>query len=169
MHGPTPDQQREIAEARKELSRYWYTDLKTKELRRRPLVGLPRLLNFFWKKRHTVWQFYWWLTYRRAEEDMIPLSNPIQSDNMPIKGFPIKYELLGGWTIPRKDLKYLKNGPLAAEGLQQILVPVALGWPRVLEFVKQFAPIAVTFASLTTIATNWSMVLAIFRHVKNAF
>ena len=169
MNGPSPDHQRRMIEAREEVARYWYTDLKTKELRRKPLLGFGRWVNTIWKKRHTVWQFYWWLAYRRAEEDMIVFSNPIQSDNMPIKGFPMKYELLGGWTIPKDDLRYLKSGPLAAEGLQHILVDASLGWPRILELMRQFAPVVTIIAGLVTTTTNWSVVLRVLAVVANAF
>lgn len=150
MRGPTPEQQRKTREAYESVGKYWYTDLATQELRRKPLTGLRWVINIFWKKRHTLWEFYWWLAYRRAQEDMIIYGNPIQSDNMPLKGFPVKCELQGGWTIPRCDLKYLTHGPLASEGLGEILVPASIGWRSVWEFVRQFAAVlgAVTaFAS----------------------
>jgi hypothetical protein len=130
-----------MTEARDEVAQSWYADLTTKELRRKPLIGIWRVVDFFWKQKLPVWKFYWWLAYRSADAEMMPLGNPIQSDNMPIKGFPMKYELQSGWTIPKKDLKYLSDGPLATQGLQNILVPAALGWPRVLEVVKQYAPV----------------------------
>jgi hypothetical protein len=157
-----------MQQARDDVGRFWYTDLKTKELRRRALKGLPRLIDVFWKKKHTVLQFYWWLAQRRADVDMIVFDNPIQSDNMPIKGFPMKYELLGGWTIPHADLKYLKGGPLAEEGLQRILVPASLGWPRVLEVFRQVAPIATTLAGIATLTNLWPVVLAVLTGMISA-
>jgi hypothetical protein len=96
MNTPTPEQKRKMQEAYDSVDQYWYADLSTQELRRKPLKGFPKFVNFFWKKRHPVWEFYWWLARRRAQEDMMPLNNPIESDNMPIKGFPMKYELKGG-------------------------------------------------------------------------
>jgi len=155
MNGPTPDQQRKMQEAYESVGRYWYTDPATKELRRKPLTGFAGFINFFWKTRHTVWQFYWWLARRRAEEDMMPLDNPIQSDNMPIKGFPMKYELQGGWTIPRSDLKYLIKGPLASQGLNEILVPAALGWQRVWLYVRQFFTVTATAIGVVGAAVRW--------------
>jgi len=137
------------------VGKYWYTDFSTKELRRKPLKGFSKLLNLFWKTRHTVWEFYWWLARRRAEEDMIVFGNPIQSDNMPIPGFPMKYELQGGWTISRSDLKYLIKGPLASEGLTEILVPAALGWQRLWLFVRQFAPVVGALIGLVGALVRW--------------
>ncbi|WP_286817428.1 hypothetical protein [Desulfobacter sp. UBA2225] len=169
MANPTPEQQRAMLQAHEDVALYWYIDHKTKEIRRKPLTIIFRVLDFFWKEKHTVWQLYRWLMFRCSETDMMPLRTPMQSDNMPIKGFPMKYELLNGWTIPTKDLKHLKNGPLAAEGLQQIIVPAAVGWPHLLERIKQFAPIITSFAGLTTIVTNWSAVEKIFSYVINTF
>jgi hypothetical protein len=86
---------------------------------------------------------------------MIPLDNPIQSDNMPIRGFPMKYELQGGWTIPRDDLKYLMKGPLASQGLSEVLVPAALGWQRVWLFLRQFGVILGTLITLVGATIRW--------------
>jgi len=65
MNGPTPDQQRRMQEAYDSVSKYWYVDFSTKELRRKPLKEMERYVNIFWKKRHSVWEFYWWLVRRR--------------------------------------------------------------------------------------------------------
>ena len=138
MNGPTPDQQRRINEAYESVDQYWFVDLSTKELRRRPLLGIRRLINSFWKKRHTVWEFYWWIRRRQAQDDMMPLDNPIRSDNTPIKGVPTKYELQGGWTIPQDDMKYLIKGPLTSENnLTDILVPIDQPWERWMLYIKR--------------------------------
>ncbi len=155
MSGPTPDEMRKMQEAYESVGKYWYADLATKELRRRQPTGATKYVDLFWRKRHTVWQFYWWLARRRAQEDMIPLDNPIQSDNMPIRGFPMKYELQGGWTIPRDDLKYLMKGPLASQGLSEVLVPAALGWQRVWLFLRQFGVILGTLITLVGATIRW--------------
>jgi hypothetical protein len=141
--------------AYEEVNRYWYPEFATKELRRRQLTGLSRVTDFFWRKKHTLWEFYWWLAFRQAQEDMIVFGNPIASDNMPIKGFPMKYELCNGWTIPTGDLKYLKGGPLASEGLRKVLVAPSLGWARVLELFRQVAPIASTLAGVAALVNYW--------------
>lgn len=91
MIRPTPDQLRKTEAARDAVERYWYVDGKTKELRRRPMTGgVAQFLNVFWKKRHTVWEFYWWIRYRQGGADMAPLENPINSDNMRDRGLPVQ-------------------------------------------------------------------------------
>jgi len=155
MNEPTPEQQRRVQEAYDSVNEYWYADLSTKELRRKPLKGFSKFINLFWKERHTVWGFYWWLAYRRAQADMMPLGNPIESDNMPIKGFPMKYELKSGWTIPREDLKYLVKGPLVSQGLTEVLVPHALGWQRLLLFIRKFGIILGALISIVGAIIRW--------------
>ena len=79
---------------------------------------------------------------------------------MPLVGFPVKYEMQGGWTIPKGDLKYLSNGPLASEGLSEILVPHALGWQRFLLVVKQFGPVLVGLISIVGVVVRYWAELA---------
>ena len=96
-------------------------------------------------------------------------SNQIDGDNIPIKGFPKKYALQGGWTIPQEDLKYLSDGPLASEDLHEVLVPPALGWARVVDAIKQLAPVVTVVSGLIAIASNWDTVLDLASKVSNAF
>ncbi|MBU1964211.1 MAG: hypothetical protein KKD24_00170 [Proteobacteria bacterium] len=133
----TPDMIRKRDEAVASVGKYWYLDFETKEIRRKPQNGVAALNQFFWKKRHTVWQFYVWLRHRQAEEDAMPFPDQIDSDNIPLKGYPKKYELKGGWTIPRNDLAYLTHGPLASEGRHEVLVPETNRWQSFLLVAKQ--------------------------------
>jgi hypothetical protein len=96
-------------------------------------------------------------------------SNQIDGDNIPIKGFPKKYALQGGWTIPRDDLIYLSDGPLASEDLHEVLVPPALGWSRFADAVKQFAPVVTVLSGIIAIASNWGTVIHLVSKVANAF
>ena len=165
---PSPDQKRRIEAARDSVNEYWYPDFKTKELRRRPCKGWRRLVDFFWKKRHSVWEFYWWIRFRQAQSDMIMFHNPIDSDNLPIEGFPMKYELKGGWTIPKSDLKYLRKGPLASEGLGKILVPAELGWQRVVQFFRQFGTVAAgVIAIVGTTIRYWEEIIRALGCLRN--
>jgi hypothetical protein len=165
----TPDLIRRRDKALKSVGDRWYLDFSTKEIRRKPVSGLAAVKQFFWRDRNTVWEFYVWLRHRQAESDAMAFPNQIDGDNLPIKGFPKKYALDGGWTIPPSDLKYLKDGPLASEGLHEILVPPSLGWPRVVSFFKQFAPIVTVISGMVAIATNWSTVVTFTSWVANAF
>ena len=147
----------------------WYLDFKTHEIRRKELSTIESIRQLFWRDRNTVWEFYVWLRHRQAEADAMCFSNQIDGDNIPIKGFPKKYALQGGWTIPQDDLKYLSGGPLASEDLHEILVPPALGWSRIADAVRQFAPVVTVVSGIVAIASNWSTVIDLALKVANAF
>ncbi len=132
-----PEQIRKRDAALKSVAEYWYLDFSTKEIRRKPQKGLAAINQFFWKKRHTVWQFYVWLRHRQAEPDAMAYPNQISGDSTPLKGFPNKYELQGGWTVPSTDLTFLTHGPLASEGRSEILVPAINSWQSGVLIIKQ--------------------------------
>jgi len=103
-----------------------------------------------------------------AKERLIVFEFPSKHENMPIDGFPVKFELQGGWTIRHSDLKYLTDGPLASEGLHRILVPANLGWQRALEGAKQVAPIFTIIGVFVTIAVSLPRLKAIWQTLTNA-
>lgn len=155
MNVPTPDQQRKIDQAVRLFKEGWYADFATKEIRRKPVSNWRSAVEIFWKRRHPVFAMYWWAKHRFSEPQGMTYAFPLHHDNMPIKGFPVKYELQGGWTIPSTDLKYLMKGPLASEGLAEILVPHALGWERFLLFLKQFGPLVASAIMILGASIRW--------------
>jgi hypothetical protein len=144
-------------------------DFATKEIRRKPPTGLAAVRQLFWRDRNTVWEFYVWLRHRQAESDAMAFPNQIDGDNLPMKGFPKKYALAGGWTIPQDDLKYLKDGPLASEDRHEILVPASQGVSHVFDFFRQVAPIVTVGSGAVVIATNWATVVSFITWAKRAF
>lgn len=165
---PTPDDIRRIDEAVAAFDRDWYPDVATKEIRRKPRTPRQRILDVLWKRKHTVFALYWWAKRNWASERLIAFSFPLRHDNMPLKGFPVKTELQGGWTIPKADLKYLKAGPLATEGLHEILVPADIGWRKFFNLAKQIAPLATITSAVFTAAANWSALANVLRWLRNA-
>lgn len=165
----SPDLVRRRDKALQSVGERWCLDFSTKEIRRHPLSGLAAIRQLFWRDRNTVWEFYVWLRHRQAEPDAMAFSNQIDGDNLPMKGFPKKYALAGGWTIPQDDLKYLRDGPLASEDRHEILVPPSRGWLLALDLIKQFAPVVTVISGAVAVATNWGTVVAIASSVANAF
>ena len=164
MKKPTPEQTRRIKKAYTDLEPFWSINPKTKELIRiKDQSKLARLKRFFWKKKHSVWEFYWWVKQRWSKQDTIVFPFPIQSDNMPIKGFPTKYEMLNGWTIPKSDLKYLKNGPLTSEDLESILVQHNIGIKKIYQVLGQYGRIVTalmaTIGLITLIVEKWNWIM----------
>jgi hypothetical protein len=142
MNGPTPDQLRSIEQLASEFDKFWYLDGNSKEVRLKSFTLMRKVQNLLWKKRFTVFAMYHWAKRKWVLTEFNCYHFPIDHDNMPIAGFPMKYELKGGWSIPKRELTFLSCGPLAAEGLHVILVPADIGWRRFVNWFKQLAPIA---------------------------
>ena len=68
-----------------------------------------------------------WKFHKSDRQNLMAFPFPLEHDNMPIKGYPMKYRLTGGWTIPKQDLIYLSDGPLVTSDFQDILVSHELG------------------------------------------
>ena len=141
----TPEHKRNINKCIKKFEANWYADFETKEIRRKPMSRMTRIKNFFWKDRFSICSLYWWCRHRWLEGNAAKYPFPIQSDNMPISGFPMKYELQGGWTIPTCELKFLYKGPLVSENLDAVVVPHLLGFQMLLSFLDQIKSIAMIF------------------------
>ncbi len=155
MSGSTPDQLRNINALVERFDKDWFADTQTMEIRRKPREGWRKAFDVIWKRKHTVFALYWWVRRNWANERLIVHHYPVRSDNMPIKGFPVKCELQGGWTIPKEDLRFLTHGPLASEGLYEILVPAAVGWQRIWLFVRQFGPVVTTLIGIAGALVRW--------------
>jgi len=135
----TPEFIRKRDAALKSVGEYWYLDFSTKEIRRKPQTGFAAVQQFFWKKRHTIWQFYVWLRHRQAESDAMAYPNQISGDPTPLKGFQNKHELKNGWRIPSTDRPFLTHGSLASEGRTEILVPATSRWQQFIFIIQQGA------------------------------
>jgi len=162
----TPEFIRKRDAALKSVGEYWYLDFSTKEIRRKRQKGLAAFKQFFWKNRHTVWQFYVWIRHRQAEPDAMAYPNQISGDATPLKGFPNKYELQGGWTIPSTDLPFLTHGPLASEGRVEVLVPAINRWQSFLLFIKQTGIVVSALATgIGACIRWWTELSCLFQYV----
>ena len=169
MNTLTPDRIRHIAKKIGSIDLSWYFDTDTKEIRRKSLKGWRRYLDLIWRERHKVGELYWWINQNWADETLIVFSFPMRHDNMPIQGFPMKFELQGGWSIPKADLRYLSDGPLTSEGRSEILVPANQGWRYAMELGKQFAPVFSIAAAVLGVGANWTTALEWYELGKSAF
>jgi len=148
-----PEQKDEIYRVVELFERDWMLSFKPLQIRRKPRNILQKARDLFAPRRHTVFGMYWWLKHKFHKpepEQLIGYRFPIVHDNMPLPGYPIKYELIGGWHIPKKDLRFLVNGPLARVSPAQVLVPHQIGFERVKSFAKTWAPLATLFVALLT-------------------
>lgn len=168
MTAPTPDRLRQIASMIDAFDREWYFDTETKEIRRKSRDLRGRLVDIVWRSKHTVHAMYFWVNKTWSSENLIVYQFPLRHDNTPVKGFPMKFELQGGWTIPTSDLKYLTEGPLASETGGDVLVPASSATTRALDAARKYGPVLTAFSALLGIATNWKTASAAIQLIKNA-
>lgn len=121
---PTPDQKRNIDKEKDSFGNNWYLDLNTIEIRHNPIPWWKVPIDIIWRKKNSVFGMYWWLKYERlSNEQSRSFDFPLIHDNMPIEGQPMKYQLQGKWTIPKKDLKFLSGGPLIDQDFKLLVRP----------------------------------------------
>lgn len=152
--GPTPEQKAEIDRVVALFDLDWMIDVKTMEIRRKPRNFFQKIKDFFWPRRHSVFALYWWLKHqyhKNHRTELMAFTFPINHDNMPIPGYPMKYEIVGEWSIPKKDLKYLIKGPLARISPSVVLVPHQIGFERIKSFAKAWGPVITAIAMVLTI------------------
>ena len=156
--GPTPEQQAEIDRVVKDFDEDWMIDVKKQQIRRKPRGFVQKVKEFFLPRRHNVFALYWWLKYefhKKHRTDYMPFTFPVKHDNMPIPGYPMKYEIVGNWSIRKSDLKYLTKGPLARISPIEVLVPHSIGWERIVSWSKVWAaPLTVIAAILAIIVRS---------------
>ena len=149
--GPTPEEKREIDRVVARFDEHWEANAKTLQIRRKPRSRLRQAWEFIKPPKHNVFALYWWVKY--YWKDRVGLGSapfPIRHDNTPVAGYPMKYELLGGWNIPEYDLRYLQKGPLALEQDGTVLVPWDSGVVKLKRLCREWGPV---FGILSSIAT----------------
>ena len=138
----TPSESRKREKDIQSFDEHWYVDTKTSEIRHKPLERMAKFIDLFWRKRHRVSDLYWWTVRKWWSEDMAPFSKPIEHDSVPITGFPRKYQLQNGWTIPSEDLRYLFEGPLVDETGHEILVRHQSKFRTFVSLLSQLRPLS---------------------------
>ena len=141
--GPSPEQTKEIKRLTDLFDLDWEIDVDAQEIRRKPRGLVSILRDFFIPRRHSVFALYWWLNFKHRTE-LMAFYPVIVSDNMPIPGYPMKYEIVGDWTIRKADLKYLFKGPLARISPPTTLVSHGIGLDRLKSFLKAWWGLLIT-------------------------
>lgn len=147
--GPSPEQQAEIDRVVELFDKDWAIDVKAMEIKRKQRGFFQKLRDIFWPRRHDVFALYWWLKHefhQKNRPNLMPFTFPVNHDNLPIPGYPMKYEIIGKWSIPKSDLKYLKKGPLARVSTNEVLVSHQIGFERFRSFIQVWWPAVVAFA-----------------------
>ncbi len=81
-----------------------------------------RVSDIFWKRKYTVVALYSYLTGYAASMIGITYPVPMVTATTKVKGrIRGEFRLSGGWTIPKRDLKYLIEGPLMSQAGNEIV------------------------------------------------
>jgi len=150
---PTQEQIDKAKELAERFDKDWCFHPKNKlEIILKEKNWYHRFIDFLWPRKHTVYALYWWVKRNWSKYGMMGKAPyPIQGDNMPVKGLPIKFELINGWTIPKKSLKRLYGGPLMSNGLTEVLVPYESITNKLVRWAKTSARIAVPVITIITV------------------
>ena len=82
-----------------------------------------------WPRQHKVPIMYLWIKFNWSQFSNSNLPFPLDYDNLPkTPGQPVLYAVLGGWTIPKRDLPYLTDGPLYGENWELLVPAKREGW-----------------------------------------
>ncbi len=167
MNKSTPSELRKTKKGIKSFDKQWYIDKQTSEIRHNKLDWTSKFIDFFWRKKHTVSDLYWWTSRNWSNTKMIDYEIPIKHDDVSIQGFPRKYQLINKWTIPENDLKYLYNGPLVDESGQNILVKHQSKFQKIISILSQLQPLSwITWISFIFMCyLNWDDIIKLWNSV----
>lgn len=141
MTNLTPSEARKRKKEVEDFDKAWYVDPSTSEIRRSELDKLHKIIDLFWRKKYRVSDMYWWSSWKWYGWELMPYPDAVKHDDIPIKGFPRKHQLVNGWSIPEEDLKYLFDGPLIDEN-GNILVKHQSRLQKIESIVSQLKPLS---------------------------
>ena len=109
----------------KAFSEDWELELNDiPKIRYKKIAGVKGLYKKIRRKKHTVFAMYWFFNYEYVRNEHLQKFHfPINHDNTPVKGVPMKYTLQGRWIIDDEDLSYLRAGPLLDQDYMEIVKP----------------------------------------------
>jgi len=168
MNKLTPSESRIREKEINSFDEHWYIDTQTSEIRHKPLSVFYKIIDFFWRKKHTVADLYWWSVKKWDSSEMISCPNAIKHDNVPIVGFPRKHQMKNGWTIPTKDFKYLYEGPLVDETGNKILIKHQSKIQKLVSIFSQLRPLSWIITLIIACYRYRNEISDLWSHLSNA-
>jgi len=144
MNNDTLRKQKRREKLVKSFSEDWEIDTSIEPtIRYKKVAGIHGLWKKYFGKKHSVFAMYWFFKHDRLNNhESRKFYFPIEHDNMPVSGVPMKYEMQGTWQIDEGDLKYLYGGPLIDQD-GDLLVPVDTKIKKLQRFIQLAAPFLV--------------------------
>jgi hypothetical protein len=167
MSNVSPDELRTREKRVESFDKLWLADPNTLEIKLKPFKWWQPIVNLFWKKRHKVSDMYWWVSKNWATDQMIAYPDAIEHDSIPSRDFPRKYRMKGGWTIPKKDLQFLYEGPLLDEVGNQILVKHQSRLQAAISILTQLRPLTWIIGFIFLCVRFSPEIQAIYKWVEN--
>lgn len=90
------------------------------------------------------------------------MTKPLKHDDIPFQSFPRKYQMINNWTIPKIDLKYLRNGPLINNEGTKIIVKYQNGFKRIISLISQIRPLSWILSFAFVCQRYWEEILEIW-------
>ncbi|MEW8178552.1 MAG: hypothetical protein AB2754_15835 [Candidatus Thiodiazotropha endolucinida] len=143
----------------------WYTDPSTMEIRHRELNLFEKAIGLFWKRKYKVSDMYWWSSWKWYGWDMMPYPDAVKHDDIPIKGFPRKHQLVNGWSIPKEDLNYLYDGPLIDEH-GSLLVKHQSNLQKFVSIASQLKPLSWFIGFVLLCIRYWKEIEVVLEYFK---
>lgn len=165
MNKLTPSEVRKRKQQTKRFDENWVVDVATSEIKLRPLKPVEKIISYLWKKKFKVSDLYWWSSWRWYQWDLMPQTDAIKHDDIPIKGFPRKHQLINNWSIPNKDLKFLYDGPLI-DASGKILVKHQNKLQMVVSIISQLKPLSWIIGFILLCTRYWNEIIVIVDNIK---
>ena len=161
----TPSEARKREKRIERFGKSWFINPLTFEIRHRESNLFQKIIELFWRKKYKVFDLYWWAVRKWGGEEMITFPDAIKQDDISIKGFPRKYQLVNGWSIPKEDIKYLDGGPLADE-IGNVIVKYQSVLQKYVSVVSQLKPLSWIVGCLLMCIRYRVEIKMIFNHIK---
>ena len=149
MTNDTPRKQKRREKLIQHFSEDWTYEISdVPTIRYRRHSGLKGIWQRLFGRKHTIFALYWFFKHEyRLNEELRKFQFPVAHDNMPVQGFPFKYEMHGRWHIDDDDLKYLYGGPLIDQQ-GELMVPVDGGVKKAQRIAKLVTPFIALVSAL---------------------
>jgi hypothetical protein len=130
----TSNEEKERTQLVRQFGEDWELRTATREIIRKNTAWYLDI----WPRQHQVRIMYLWMKVNWSQYSNQNLPFPVDHDNVPkTPGQPVLYALLGGWTIPKKDLDYLTGGPLYSESWELLIPEKRKVWKNIIFRAKK--------------------------------
>jgi hypothetical protein len=158
MHTLSARQKDKIQRLINKFSEDWEINITNfPTIRHKKKKGLQRVLQKFFGRKHRVIALYYFINKAYSENsEYMKYWFPIDHDNTPVNGVPLKFSLDSSWNISDDDLKYLYEGPLVDQnGI--VLVQPYTTIEKVKRLKPYFATVATVLGGTVSLVKLWQM------------